>query len=72
MKRLSLRSGPAMKNKPENELRLPVIKGDPAPPSLRTVDEIDEWIGQDYRDFFNRAAYEDEKRRYSVNVPFVL
>ena len=61
-----------MENKPENELNLPLMKSDPAPPSLRTVDEVNEWIEQDYRLFFNRAVYEEEKRLNSVNVPFVL
>jgi hypothetical protein len=56
----------------ENELRLPVIKGGMLPPSLRSMDEINEWIEQDYLLFFNREAYEREKRALSVNVPFVL
>lgn len=56
----------------ENELNLPVITGGMAPPSLRTIDEIDRWIEEDYVSFFNREAYEREKRLLSVNVPFVL
>ncbi|MBN1757490.1 MAG: hypothetical protein JW863_04190 [Chitinispirillaceae bacterium] len=56
----------------ENDLNLPVITGEMAPPSLRTIDEIDTWIEEDYASFFNREVYEREKRLYSVNVPFVL
>lgn len=54
-----------------NELHFPVIKG-MLPHSLRSMDEINEWIEQDYLLFFNREAYEREKRALSVNVPFVL
>jgi hypothetical protein len=61
-----------MENKPGNELNLPLIKNEPAPPSLRTVDEVNEWIEQDYRLFFDRSIYENEKRKNSVDVPFVL
>jgi len=61
-----------MENKPWDELNLPLIKNEPAPPSLRTVDEVNEWIEQDYRLFFDRSIYEIEKRRNSVDVPFVL
>jgi hypothetical protein len=61
-----------MENKPGNELDLPLVKSDPAPPSVRTVDEVNQWIEQDYRYFFDRAVYEKEKRLNSVNVPFVL
>ncbi len=54
------------------ELNLPRIDGKPLPPSLRSVDEINEWIEQDYALFFNRELYEKEKRRISVNVPFFI
>jgi hypothetical protein len=53
-------------------LNLPIIKDDPLPPSLRSMDEINTWIEQDYKLFFNRELYEKEKRLLSVNVPFVL
>ena len=36
------------------------------------MDEINEWIEQDYLLFFDREAYEQEKRLYSVNIPFML
>ena len=41
-------------------------------PSLRTIDEINEWIEHDYQLFFDREAYEKEKRELSVNIPFRL
>ena len=41
-------------------------------PSLRSMDEIDEWIEQDFSFLFNRESYEKEKRRCSVNVRFKL
>jgi hypothetical protein len=58
--------------KKENDLNLPVIKGKQLPPSERTMDEINEWIEEDYALFFNREQYEKEKRRLSVNSKFVL
>jgi hypothetical protein len=54
------------------DLNLPSLKGEPLPPSLRTIDEVNTWIEQDYKLFFNRELYEKEKRQNSVNVPFVL
>lgn len=72
MKGLLQRSGSEMEDKPENELNLPLVKSEPAPPSVRAVDEVNKWIEQDYRLFFNRAVYEEDKRLNSVNVPFVL
>jgi hypothetical protein len=56
----------------KSDLNLPIIKDDPLPPSLRSMDEINTWIEQDYKLFFNRELYEKEKRLLSVNVPFVL
>ena len=61
---------PCMAN--ETELHLPQLPAGPAGPSPRSVDEINEWIEQDYRDLFDREAYEREKRRLSVNVRFSL
>ena len=54
------------------ELNFPRITGDPLPPSIRSLDEIDAWIQQDYEAFFDREAYEKQKRELSVNVPFKL
>jgi hypothetical protein len=55
-----------------NELNLPRFDTEPLPPSLRSMDEVNEWIEHDYRLFFDRKIYEKEKRQCSVNVPFVL
>jgi hypothetical protein len=56
----------------EYELNLPVFKTEPLPPSLRTIDEIDRWIEQDFLLFFDREIYDREKKLCSVNIPFVL
>jgi hypothetical protein len=56
----------------DSDLNLPVFKSEPFPPILRSMDEINEWIEQDYLLFFDREAYEQEKRLYSVNIPFML
>ena len=56
----------------EDELNLPSFASEPLPPSLRSMDEVNEWIEQDYKLFFNRELYEKEKRLCSVNLPFVL
>lgn len=56
----------------EPDLDLPRLEREPLEPSLRSIDEIDEWIEQDYPSLFDREAYEEEKKRLSVNVPFRL
>jgi len=56
----------------EGDLNLPVFKSEPLPPSLRTIDEIDRWIEEDYILFFDRESYNTEKKLCSVNIPFVL
>jgi hypothetical protein len=70
MKKSSSRSGATVKK--ENDLEFPVISQEPLGPSVRTVDEINEWIEQDYPLFFDRAVYEAEKKMNSVDSPFVL
>ncbi|MBN1129959.1 MAG: hypothetical protein JXA71_13280 [Chitinispirillaceae bacterium] len=50
----------------------PVFKKEMLPPSLRSVDEINSWIEQDYPVMFDRERYQREKRRLSVNKPFFL
>jgi len=55
-----------------NDLHFPVFTAEPLPPSLRSVDEINTWIEQDYPFLFDRTIYEREKARLSVNVPFRL
>ena len=54
------------------QLSFPDIGPEQLPPSIRSVDEIDEWIQQDYEAFFDREAYEKQKQELSVNVPFRL
>ena len=56
----------------EFDLNLPVFKSEPLPPALRTIDEIDHWIEEDYFLFFDRESYDREKKLCSVNIPFVL
>jgi len=56
----------------DNDLKLPVFTNEPLPPSLRTMDEIDRWIEEDYALFFNRDIYEKEKLMLSVNIPFTI
>jgi hypothetical protein len=55
-----------------DDLELPVIESDPSPPSIRTIDEVDRWIEEDYALFFDREVYEKEKRLNSVNASFRL
>jgi hypothetical protein len=55
-----------------DDLKFPVIKGDPLPPSDRTMDEINAWIEENYELFFDRETYEREKSELSVNIPFRL
>lgn len=50
----------------------PTITGESMPPSIRSLDEIDQWIQDDYEAFFNRDVYEKQKRRMSANTPFTL
>jgi hypothetical protein len=59
-------------SKIEADLHFPIFTSEPLPPSLRSIDEINQWIEQDYELFFDREIYEKEKMRLSVNVPFVL
>lgn len=53
-------------------LRLPQITTEPSPPSRRSLDEIDQWIEEDYAELFDRESYERRKRELSVNRPFRL
>ena len=58
--------------KKKDDLKFPVVKQEPFEPSLRTVDEINTWIEQDYALFFDRAVYEEQKKKNSVDSPFLL
>lgn len=53
-------------------LNLPVIGPGALPPSIRSLDEIDAWIQEDYELFFDREIYEREKDRMSVSQQFSL
>lgn len=53
-------------------LKLPIIRGKALPPSIRSMDQIEAWIEQDYQIFFRRDVYEAEKDRLSVNARFKL
>ena len=55
-----------------SKLSFPVINHDLLMPSLRSIDEINAWIEQDYPFLFNREIYEKEKRRCSVNARLKL
>ncbi len=58
--------------KRDNDLTFPVFAKEPLPPRLRSMDEIDQWIEEDFRLFFNREIYEKEKTRNSVKIVFRL
>jgi hypothetical protein len=58
--------------KKKDDLKFPVVKQEPLEPSLRTVDEINTWIEQDYALFFDRTVYEEQKKKNSVDSPFLL
>jgi hypothetical protein len=51
---------------------LPVSKKNMEPPSVRSMDEIDRWIEEDYALFFDRAEYDKLKKLYAVPVRFSL
>ena len=53
-------------------LDFPVLNEPLAPPSIRSMDEINSWIEQDYALFFDRDVYEREKQRLSVEKLFFL
>jgi hypothetical protein len=57
---------------PDDGLCFPVIREPIAPPSERSIDEIDAWIEHDFTCFFDRERYSEEKRKLSVNERFVL
>ena len=58
--------------KKENEINFPMIESELLNSSLRSIDEVNEWIEHDYQIFFNRSFYEREKRLNSVNIRFKL
>jgi hypothetical protein len=54
------------------DLNFPVIKAAMAPPSVRSIDEINSWIESDFPFLFDRASYEQRKRDLSVETRFSL
>jgi len=54
------------------DLNFPEPDQEPLPPSIRSVDEINEWIEEDYERWSDRTVYEKDKKRNSVNVLFSL
>jgi hypothetical protein len=67
------KSSRCSKNATSNrELDFPVIKEQMAAPSIRSIDEINTWIEEDYKLFFDRKTYEREKRLLSVTKIFTL
>jgi hypothetical protein len=56
----------------DDQLNLPIFTGEHLPPALRSIDEINDWIEENYLDFFDRESYEREKRKLSVNVRFTI
>lgn len=59
-------------HKNSEHLEFPVFSQPMSPPMVRSMDEINEWIEQDYALFFNRERYELEKKKMSVNTIFIL
>ncbi|MDD5675161.1 MAG: hypothetical protein PHC61_13415 [Chitinivibrionales bacterium] len=56
----------------DNDLNLAIFESEPLPPTERSVDEINNLIEDDYLLFFDRDAYEKEKKSNSVNIVFSL
>jgi hypothetical protein len=54
------------------DINLPVFDKPMQPASVRSLDEINNWIEQDYKLFFNRAEYEKNKLKCSVQKPFYI
>lgn len=53
-------------------LIFPEISEKMAPPSIRTIDEIDSWIEHDYALFYDQEKFLEEKKKMSVYERFVL
>jgi hypothetical protein len=56
----------------EPALIFPILKGKMAPPSIRSIDEIDSWIEHDYAFFYDQEKFLEEKKKMSVYDKFVL
>jgi hypothetical protein len=55
-----------------DDIKLPVFTKAITPASVRSLDEIDAWIEQDYHLFFDRSQYEKDKLKYAVYKKFVI
>jgi hypothetical protein len=40
----------------DDELNLPVIKDEPLPPAIRSMDEVDKWIEEDERSYASTGS----------------
>jgi hypothetical protein len=54
------------------DLDLPVIKTKMSPPSIRSFEEIEQWLDEMYDQFYDAESYAKEKDRLSVNKMFTL
>jgi hypothetical protein len=64
-------STPSME-KPDLELNLPIVKQDPLPKKVLSMDEFDRFCREDLEWAFDEEAYRAEKKRREVTVPFRL
>jgi hypothetical protein len=54
------------------DIHLPVFDKPMQAASVRSLDEINMWIEQDYNLFFNRSEYEKNKLKCSVHKQFCI
>lgn len=59
-------------NKKEPELKFPVIKGNPMPPPVLSMDQYVEFVQFFVQHLMDRKAYEEDRKLSVVNVPFRL
>ena len=57
---------------PDQELNFPVIRQDPLPKKVLSMDEFDRFCREDLEWAFDKEAYRAEKKRREVTVPFRL
>ena len=60
------------KHKSEDDLIFPTFRETMLSPSIRSLDEINTWIEQDYSLFFDSKLYRQEKYKLSVDKRFIL
>ena len=54
------------------KLKFPIIKGDPMPPPILSMDRYVRFVEMFIQSFLNRKDYEEQKKRSVVTVPFKL